>query len=150
MAGTRFQDIAHNSNQILDLTTLTKEEFYILLPFFEEEFQNYVSQWRLDGKPRTKRGYATYKNCPLLSAEDRLFFILAYLKSNALQVFHGQLFGMPQCKANVWIHLLLPILQKALKNRGDIPSRNLEELEQLLTTSVKKKEESNPLFLTTE
>jgi hypothetical protein len=60
--------------------------------------------------------------------EDRLLFILSYLKSNALQVFHGQLFGMPQNKANQWIHTLLPVLQATFVRLDDAPSRNLEEL----------------------
>jgi hypothetical protein len=33
--------------------------------------------WRLDGKPRIARQFSVYKNCPLPTPEDRLFFILA-------------------------------------------------------------------------
>jgi hypothetical protein len=54
-----------------------------------------------------------YKNCPLPTPEDRLLFILAYLKTYALQVVQGRLFGMGQSKANQWIHVLLPALLAA-------------------------------------
>jgi hypothetical protein len=38
------------------------------------------------------------KHCPLPTPDDRLFFILVYLKSSALQVVHGRLFGMARAK----------------------------------------------------
>lgn len=62
------------------------------------------------GKPRTARRFAVYKNCPLATSEDRQFFILTYLKTSALQVVQGRLFGMGQSKANQWIHVFLPVL----------------------------------------
>jgi len=37
---------------------------------------------------------------PLPTPEDRLFFLLTSLKTYALQVVHGRLFGMLQGKAN--------------------------------------------------
>jgi hypothetical protein len=48
----------------------------------------------MDGKPRTTRRFTVDKNCPLLTQEDRLLFILVSLKTYALQVVHGRLFGM--------------------------------------------------------
>jgi len=77
------------------------------------------------GNPRTARRFAVYKNYPLPTPEDRLFFILAYLKTSALQVVHGRLFGMGQSKAHQWIHALLPALLAALRTLGDAPARSL-------------------------
>jgi hypothetical protein len=62
-------------------------------------------------------------------------FILAYLKTYALQVVHGRLFGMVQGKANQWIHLLLPALLAALRALGDAPARSLTALAQRLGVS---------------
>src|SRR6266480_336041 len=84
--------------------------FQQLLPPFEAAFQAHIAAWRLDGKPRTVRQFAVYKNCPLPTPEDRLFFLLTYLKTYTLQVVQGRLFGMRQSKANQWIHVLLPAL----------------------------------------
>ena len=64
--------------------------------------------------------------------EDRLFFILTYLKTYALQVVQGRLFGMVQGKANQWIHVLLPALLAALRTLGDAPTRSLTALAQRL------------------
>jgi hypothetical protein len=46
------------------------------------------------------------KNCPLPTPQDRLFFLLTYLKTYSLQVVQGRLFGMGQSKANQWRLLL--------------------------------------------
>lgn len=116
----------------MDLTSLTVEEFTQLVPAFEEAFQERMKGWCLDGKKRTGRKYQTYTNCPLPTSEDRLLFILVYLKNNPLQVLQGELFGMPQNKANQWIHTLLPVLQTTLRTLGDAPARSLEHLAQRL------------------
>jgi hypothetical protein len=81
--------------------------------------------WRLDGAPRTARRFTIYQSCPLATPEDRLFFLLTYLKTYSLQVVQGRLFGMSQSKANQWIHVLLPALLVALRDLGDAPTRCL-------------------------
>ena len=91
-----------------------------------------MEAWRLDGTPRTARQFAVYKNCPLPTPEDRLFFILTYLKTYSLQVVQGRLFGMGQSTANQWIHVLLPALLAALRTLGDAPARSLAALAQRL------------------
>src|SRR3989442_14420948 len=100
MASLRFTDVQARPTEFLDFTSLTLEEFQTLIPPFEAAFQAHMAVWRLDGKPRTARQFTVYKNCPLPTPEDRLFFILVYLKTYALQVVQGRLFGMGQSKAN--------------------------------------------------
>jgi Helix-turn-helix of DDE superfamily endonuclease len=114
---------------------LTLDEFQQLVPPFEAAYQAHLAAWRLDGKPRTARRFTVYKTCPLPTPEDRLFFILTYLKTYALQVVHGRLFGMGQSKANQWIHVLLPALLAALRTLGDAPARSLTALAQRLGVS---------------
>jgi hypothetical protein len=69
---------------VLDLTSLTVDEFQQLVPPFEAAFQAHMADWRLDGKPRTARRYTTYQNCPLPTLEERLLFLLVYLKTYPL------------------------------------------------------------------
>ncbi len=135
MAGLRFADVQSRPTELLDFTSLTLEEFQILIPPFEAAFQAHMAAWRLDGKPRTARQFAVYKNCPLPTPDDRLFFLLTYLKTYSLQVVHGRLFGMVQGKANQWIHVLLPVLLAALRSLGDAPARSLAALAQRLGVS---------------
>jgi hypothetical protein len=135
MAGVRFIDVQFRPTEFLDLTSLTPDEFELLIPPFEEAFQAHMARWRLDGKPRTARQFSVYKNCPLPTPEDRLFFLLTYLKTYSLQVVQGRLFGMGQSKANQWIHVLLPPLQVALRSLGDSPARSLSALAERLGVS---------------
>jgi hypothetical protein len=135
MASIRFTDVQARPSEFLDLTSLTLEEFQQLVPPFETAFHAHLAAWRLDGKPRIARRFTVYKNCPLPTPEDRLFFILVYLKTYALQVVQGRLFGMGQSKANQWIHVLLPVLLAALRALGDAPARSLTALAQRLGVS---------------
>jgi len=135
MANVRFTDVQARPTEFLDFTSLTLDEFQLLVPPFEAAFQAHLAAWRLDGKPRTARRFTVYKNCPLPTPEDRLFFMLVYLKTYALQVVQGRLFGMGQSKANQWIHVLLPALLAALRALGDAPARSLTALAQRLGVS---------------
>jgi hypothetical protein len=130
MGHVRFTDLQTRPLEVLDLTSLTLDEFRRLVPPFEAAFQAQMAQWRFDGQPRTSRRYTTYKNCPLPTPEDRLLFILTYLKTYPLQVVQGRLFGIDQSKANQWIHVLLVVLQATLRALGDAPSRSLQALAQ--------------------
>jgi hypothetical protein len=121
--------------EFLNLTSLTLEEFQVLVAPFEAAFQEHMAAWRLDGKPRTARRFTVYRTCPLATPEDRLFFVLTYLKTAAVQVVQGRLFGMGQSKANQWIHVLLPALLAALRALGDAPARSLTALAQRLGVS---------------
>jgi len=135
MAGLRFAELHARPMEFLDFTSVTLDEFQHLVPPFEAAFQDRMATWRMDGKPRTARRFTVYQNCPLPTPEDRLLFILVYLKTYALQVVQGRLFGMVQSKANRWIHLLLPALLAALRALGDAPARSLTALAQRLGVS---------------
>jgi hypothetical protein len=153
MAGLQFTDVQSRPTEFLDLTSLTLDEFQLLVSPFETAFHARMAVWRLDGKPRSARQFSIYKNCPLPTPEDRLLFILTYLKTYALQVMHGRLFGMSQSKANQWIHVLLPVLLTALRALGDAPARSLTALAQRLgvseadaaTVVVPREEEPTPV-----
>src|SRR2546426_11760996 len=136
MAGVRFTELQSRPTEFLDFTSVTLDEFQQLVPLFEAAFHARMAAWRMDGKPRTARWFTVYNNCPLPTQEDRLLFILTYLKTSALQVVQGRLFGMVQGKANQWIHVLLPVLLAALRALGDAPARSLSALAQRLGVSA--------------
>ena len=127
MAGVRFTELQSRPMEFLDFTSVTLAEFQQLVPPFETAFQCHMAAWRMDGKPRTARRFTVYKNCPLRTPEDRLLFILTYVKTYALQVVQG--------KANQWIHVLLPVLLATFRALGDAPARSLTALAQRLGVS---------------
>ena len=81
MASVRFPDVQAHPMEFLDLTSLTLDEFQLLVPPFEAAFHAHMAVWRLDGQPRTARQFSVYQNCPLPTPEDRLFFILVSARS---------------------------------------------------------------------
>lgn len=125
---SKYQEYEEKPREFLAMTGYTSEEFEALLPHFKNRYYTWMSSHRLDGKPRGKRKYSAYKNSPLPTMADKLFFILHYLKSNNLQTVQGALFGMSQPKANVWIHCLHPILNQTLADLGELPARQMEEV----------------------
>lgn len=129
-----YQEIVNHAARHLACTSLTADEFAILLPSFETALQAHMERWCLDGSPRTARRSTTYKNCPLPTPSERLLFITMYVKTNPLQDVHGALFGMPQGKANMWIDALLPVLHATFRTLGDAPTRNLADLATRLGT----------------
>ena|SRR5215510_12832556 len=128
MASVRFRHVQSCPMAFLDCTSLTLDEFPQLVAPCEAAVYAPLAAWRRDGQPRTARRFTVDKHCPLPTPEDRLFFILTYLKTSALQGVQGRLFGMGQSTAHQWMHVLLPALLAALRALGDAPTRSLTAL----------------------
>ena len=120
----KFQDVKRNPSEFLSMTGYTLDEFNALLPWFVESLTE--SKYTLEGKERRNK-VAIYSNSPLPMPEDKLFFILVYAKQYPTQTMQGVTFGIPQPKANQWIHFLTPILRSALSKSGEAPCRNMDE-----------------------
>ena len=73
-----------------------------------------------------------YLTTVLSLIQDKMFFILVYLKTNPLQELHAIQFEMTQPQANRWIHLLSEILRRTLKTLGELPDRNSKRLIHIL------------------
>lgn len=125
---SRYQEYAEKPREFLALTGYTRQEFDALLPHFRQHYYEWMKSHRLDGNPRGNRAYSDYQNCPLPRIEDKLFFILNYLKTNNLQTVQGAFFGISQPKANVWIHCLHPILNQSLAALGELPARQMDQV----------------------
>src|SRR6266536_3877692 len=118
MASIQFADVQSRPTEFLDFTSLTLDEFSQLVPPFEAAFQAHMAAWRLDGKPRTARRFSVYANCPLPTPEDRLFFLLSYLKHAPTQAYHGATFELIQSSVSTWLNILIPLLHTALRHMG--------------------------------
>ena len=120
------------------LTGYKLEEFIALLLVFRATFLEHYSTITLNGEPRIKRRYSTYKTSCLPSFEDKLLFVLVYLRKAPTQDMMGELFGMCQLVANKWIHRLLPIVNRALAKLGELPSRETSpsDVDMSVNTSV--------------
>lgn len=119
----RYEQIAQNETKVLALTGLTRREFEDLVPVFQASFETVLQEQTLEGLDRIGRAHTTYRNSPLPTSEDKLLFILVYLKQAPTQTLHGQLFGLSQSNANKWIHLLHRVLNHALATEQCLPAR---------------------------
>ena len=134
----RYHEISNDERKVLSLTSLTPKEFADLVPLFTTSFYEYLEEQTVDGYERIGRRYVPYRNSTLPTMEDKVLFILVYLKQAPTQEMQARLFGMRQPKANMWIHLLHPVLNRALKQHGDLPNRNI--LIELADISAEEKE----------
>ena len=125
---TNYARLSQKSKQFHALTGYTLGEFQALLPAFRNSFLLRMQTYTLEDKKRRKRTYVAYCNSPLPTVEDKLLFILMYLRKATTQDIFGEVFGMPQPVANKWIHVLHPCLKIALTILGAIPARTAGEL----------------------
>jgi hypothetical protein len=119
-----YEDVKRNKRQLLALTGLTIVEIKTLLPRFATEYsERFEGKVLPNGKPR-KRAVGGGRSSSLKPIEQKLLFILIYVKTYPLQAVMGGLFGISQPRVNIWIHRLLPVLNAALDRLGVKPQRN--------------------------
>lgn len=126
---TRYAKLAKKPRRFHALTGYTLEEFHGLLPAFGNAFLTYVREHTLTGRKRKTRSYSCYKNCPLPTMEEKLLFIMMYLRKATTQDIFGEVFNMSQPVANQWIHLLHPCLNQALAAVGELPARDASAMQ---------------------
>ena len=72
----------------------------------------------------------------MVTLEDKLLFILYYVKVYPLQEILAFEFGMGQSTANEWIHILSEVLPKALDPGGYVPERDPKQLAPVLESEA--------------
>jgi hypothetical protein len=114
-----YDKLKLNRRKFLALTGLTPKEFELLLPAFQRA---YARRYPRNQTVRQRKPGGGRKPS-LDSPEQQLLFALVYLKTYPLQALLGEVFDLSQSRANRWIHQLLPVLQRALKDVGVRPAR---------------------------
>src|SRR5262245_43888849 len=66
MASVQFTDVQARPTEFLDFTSVTLDEFQLLVPPFEAAFQAHMREWRLDGKPRAVRSFPSIRHVAIL------------------------------------------------------------------------------------
>jgi hypothetical protein len=119
-----YDDLKDHPCELLAATGLTREEFERLLPVYRTGYvQQYPPQLTAKGQARKRQPGGGSKGV-LRQDEERLLFILVYIKTNPLQTMHGLQFGLSQAQANYWIHRLLPGVRAALDQLQLLPERD--------------------------
>jgi hypothetical protein len=119
-----YRTLSTQKRPFLAMTGLTPAEFRHLLPAFEAAYERaYPLDRTADGRER-QRWMGAGRHRVLDWAEDKLLFVLVYLKTYPIQVLLGQLFGISTSQANHWLHRLRPVLRSALDDLGVAPERD--------------------------
>ena len=120
-----------SESRLIALTGLNRAAFTELCTAFAEPWQAYIGAYRLNGSPRRRR-LSRKATDVLPSIEDKVFFLLKYLKTNPLQEELAHDFAMSQPQANIRLHALLPVLQTTLRAMKHAPLRTSEGLSAVL------------------
>ena len=133
----KYKEWQKNATRFLAMTGYTVNEFNRLLPYFKEAHDDYLTRFTLRGKFRSgARAHVIYDNSPLPSHEERLAFILSYVKLNPIQEQHADTFSMTQKQCNEFTHGLYKILQLALEMAEAVPAGSDEKLQEVLSGDI--------------
>lgn len=123
-----YSKLKEKPREFLSVTSLTDEEFQVLLPTFERCYELLLPPKAKVSKKKKQRAKGGGRRAKLASPSDKLLFILAYQKTSPLQTLHGLQFGLSQTQVNHWVHRLLPVLQMSLAEMGMKPLRTGAEV----------------------
>jgi hypothetical protein len=130
----KYQDWQKKTNRFVAMTGYTVEKFNELLPYFSEAHDEYLSEYKMNGRRRSGlRSYTMYASSPLACMEERQAFILSYLKLNPIREAHADMFGIEQKQCYELIHGLREILHRALEKAGSVPAQTDVELQEILS-----------------
>src|SRR5688572_14379562 len=106
-----YAEVRGDQRRCLALTGLTPSEFELLLTAFQRAYhRRYPPDRTAAGQPRQRRPGGGRK-AVLETPEQKLLFLLVYLKTYPLQALLGELFELSQPGVNHWLRRLLPILR---------------------------------------
>ena len=131
----RYSELKEKPREFLAVTSLTDEEFQVLLPTFARCYQLSCPPKPKPTKKKKSRAKGGGRKGKLSDIEDKLLFISAYQKTAPLQTMHGLQFGLSQPQVNYWVHRLLPVLQASLSELGMKPVRDGKQVGQVTEAS---------------
>ena len=136
----RYENLKNKPKAFRAFTGFDVEEFQILLEAFTTVWERYVQQNRLPPEIR-QRDYGGGRKARLATCQEKLLFILVYLKTYPLQEVLAFHFDMSQGQACQWIHVLSEVLQWTLGELGHLPEREPQKVKELLETYMDESQE---------
>jgi len=131
-----YHQVKEHPKLLLAMTGLTHAEFHQLLTHFQGAFEQYVQQHYVDRDNRQRQYGGGRAESTLVNIEDKLLFILYYVKVYPLQEILAFEFGMVQSTANEGIHILSEVLKKALDHGRYVPERAPKQLGTVLESEA--------------
>jgi hypothetical protein len=125
-----YHQVQEHPRLLLAMTSLTHAEFHQLLPHFQYAWDQYVQQYYVARGDRQRQYGAGRVETTLVTIEDKLLFILYYVKVYPLQEILAFEFGMVQSTANVgrpnWLSAVDRFLDSKCQSRfSDVRWRHI-------------------------
>lgn len=108
---------------------MTISEFDTLLPVFEQVLLAHIKTQ----KPSRIRAIGWGRTGHIWTAQEKLFFILFFLKTYPTCDVAGYIFWSSKSSASLWSKTLLPILSKTLGRTLSLPARQISTPEEFFT-----------------
>jgi hypothetical protein len=119
-----YSELRGDRRRFLALTSLTLPEFDRLLAAFVRSYERLYPADRTAAGRLRLRAPGGGRTGALQEPQQKLLFLLVYLKTYPLQVVMAELFGLSQPRVNYWLGRLLPVLRDALDDLGALPERD--------------------------
>ncbi len=118
-----FANETRSDRQFKSLTGLSREQFDQLLEEFASCLEAIKNEQYQNNRKNRKRRPGGGRKGSLKTPENKLFFILYYLKNYPTFDVLGFVFGMSPSKAAENVHALLLVLERAERNLKILPKR---------------------------
>lgn len=118
------------------LTGLKSSEFTALIPEFEIYYKEYTAKRRKKRLRRVGGG----RDSKIESIEEKLFYILMYMKTYPTFDVASFYVGFARSSACYWMHDLLPVLELTMKRKFVLPERKISDPEEFLRLFPEAKE----------
>ena len=119
-----YSRLRHHQQDFLALTGMTVLEFESLLPAFSRAYERLHPADRTATNQPRQRAVGGGRIGALQEPEQKLLFLLVYLKTYPIQALMAELFDLSQPRVNYWLRHLLPVLREALDDLGVRPERD--------------------------
>lgn len=119
---------SRNDRMCKALTGLRVSEFEALVPDFAWNYAEYEAK----RKPKRKRKIGGGDHGALSSIEEKLFYVLFYLKTYPTFDVASFYVGFVRSKACEWAHRLFPVLEQTMKRKLVLPQRKISDPEEFL------------------
>jgi Helix-turn-helix of DDE superfamily endonuclease len=130
----KIEQVLQNNRLLAATIGISKKEFEELLKTFTKVLQ----ESRTNHKRERKVGGG--RNGNIKSAQNKLFFILFYLKTYPTYDVAAYVFASSKTRTHIWVKEILPLLEKTLKRKIVLPQRQIGSVEEFLKLFPEVKE----------
>jgi hypothetical protein len=123
-----YQAALRTKRMCTALTGLTREEFTGFIP----EFTYYYNEQLVKRKKHRERKMGGGRNSKIETIEEKLFYILWYMKTYPTFDVASFWVGFARSSACTWMHDLLPVLELTMKRKFVLPQRKISDPEEFL------------------